>query len=259
MTRTSIDDPFRDEGDREPEELTVWLAEGFTEEDAELWRRWRFTLTEAHQWIASGIDEGLTAAQWQTAGVRADRVRAWTDAGVTSTEAVAWHEFGCDLPMAADGKAKGLSPKDFFEQQQQHQQTVVRRGGAIIASSPHHPMQNWMQAGVRPEVMHSYMMRQRTDDDALRWARHGIEAAESEVWDALGLTPEEAGRLTRQGRKAAEVIRDWWGAGIPIDEVAEWIGAGMTATEAAEQRARGITAEHAAALRALRLGDEATN
>jgi hypothetical protein len=62
----------------------------------------------------------------------------------------------------------------------------------------------------------------------------------------------EAGRLTRKGITVFETVRDWWRAGVPIDEVADWLGAGLKPEEAADQRARGVTAEQAATLRALR-------
>jgi len=55
--------------------------------------------------------------------------------------------------------------------------------------------------------------------------------------------------------KASEVVREWWGAGIPLDQVAAWLGAGMTAAEAAKQIAEGVTPEQAAVMRALRDGD----
>jgi hypothetical protein len=48
------------------------------------------------------------------------------------------------------------------------------------------------------------------------------------------------------------VIRDWWRAGIPFDEVADWIGAGLDARQAGAQREQGVTAADAAQLRAQR-------
>jgi hypothetical protein len=112
----------------------------------------------------------------------------------------------------------------------------------------------FVEAGVPPQMLHSYLARQWFDDEAVAWAKEGIDGAEASVWKALGLRPSEAGRLVRQGATLADTVRDWWRAGIPIGEVADWIGAGLTPKEAAGQRAKGITAEHAAALRALRDG-----
>jgi hypothetical protein len=101
-------------------------------------------------------------------------------------------------------------------------------------------------------MLHSYLARQGFDDAAVAWAKQGIDAAEAPIWEALGLRPNEAGRLVRKGATLAGTVRDWWRAGISIGEVADWIGAGLTPKEAASQRAKGITAEQAAALRALR-------
>ena len=113
-------------------------------------------------------------------------------------------------------------------------------------------VQAFVEAGVPPQMLHSYMARQWLDDEAVAWAKEGIDGAEAPVWKVLGLRPGEAGRLDRMGATLAGTVRDWWRAGIPIDEVADWIGAGLTPNEAAGQRAKRITAAHAAALRALR-------
>lgn len=263
MSRTGIDNPWRD--DNEPEPIANWTAAGFGADEAEVWRRWRFCIAEAHAWQAVGVDEGLHAAQWSTAGVGVDFVEAWRNAGVDATEAVAWHEFGYGVREVREFKAKGLSPADAFNGANQMMQSsgtmsfgsAVLRGG--VRQSMHgvsgHPLQRFIDAGVPPQVMHSYMQRQWFDEAALEWARAGIDAADAQLWHELGLKPAEANRLERHGETPATTIRDWWSAGIPYDELAEWIGAGLTAAEAAEQRSRGITAEQAAALRALRDDD----
>jgi len=114
------------------------------------------------------------------------------------------------------------------------------------------PVQKFVEAGVPPQMPHSYLARQWFDDEAVAWAKEGIDGAEAPIWKALGLRPDEARRLVRNGATLAGTVRDWWRAGIPIGEVADWIGAGLTPKEAAGQRAKGITVERAAALRALR-------
>ena len=90
--------------------------------------------------------------------------------------------------------------------------------------------------------------------DKIAWAKQGITAADAHLWQELGLTAPEAGELRKADQSPAAVIRDWWRAGIPFDEVADWIGAGLSAEEAVAQRAAGVTVEQAAALRALRRG-----
>ncbi|HEX4700668.1 MAG TPA: hypothetical protein VH352_00940, partial [Pseudonocardiaceae bacterium] len=80
------------------------------------------------------------------------------------------------------------------------------------------------------------------------------QAWDARMWQAIGLTAAEAGELSKADQTPATVIKEWWRAGIPFDEVAEWIGAGLTSAEAVTQRANGVTVEQAAALRALRRG-----
>jgi hypothetical protein len=103
------------------------------------------------------------------------------------------------------------------------------------------PVQAFVEAGVPPQMLHSYMTRQWFDQEAVAWAKAGIDGAEAPVWKALGLLPSEAGRLDRNGVTLADTVRDWWRAGIPIGEVADWIGAGLTPEEAFRKRSgRGV-------------------
>lgn len=244
--------------DREPEEPARWLAAGFTAGTAEVWRRWRFTIARARAWVAAGVDEGLHAAQWSTAGVTPETVEEWRQAGIGPGEAVRWHEFGYGLPTARVEKRRGNSPDAAFAQahpQQAASQTsrMVRRGS--ISRGLASPLRSLHEAGVDPRLIHSYAQHQWMDESAVAWATQGIDAVDAYMWHELGLTPAEAGRLELQGRTVGDVVREWWAAGIPFEEFADWLGAGLSAAEAVEQRARGITAEHAASLRALREDD----
>jgi hypothetical protein len=253
--QTRIDASEPDDGG--PEDLGHWLTAGFAAEEAEIWRRWRFSIAQARSWKSAGVDDGLQAAQWSTAAVAPDTVTAWRAAGIDAVEAVRWHEFGYGLELARSERQQGRGPDQTFALS--HPQTAVTRnigrssGGLVLASGGRATgMRRFLESGVDHMIMRSYLQCQWTDESALAWATHGIDAGGAYTWHELGLTPSEAGRLVLQGRSAGEVVGEWWGAGIPFGEFADWLGAGLSAAEAAEQRARGITAEHAAALRALR-------
>ncbi len=262
MARTGIDNPWRDEGEkREPEPLDQWIQAGIPRDEAETWRNWRYRINEATAWRHAGVFGGLQAAQWATAGVTPLTVNQWRAAAIAATEAVHWHELGFDLESAKQHKASGLTPDQAFHRQRPSFGSspgfaaVSRAGSGRMLRRPGGPrsdVDKFMQAGVPGQILHSYMARQWFDDIALSWAKEGIDAAEAQLWQELHLKPSEAGRLNRQGVTVSQTVRDWWRAGIPIDEVADWIGAGLKPDEAAEQRARGITAEQAATLRALR-------
>jgi hypothetical protein len=257
-TRVGAQEP----DDGRPEELGVWLAAGFDAEEAEVWRGWRFRVGQADAWKAAGVDDGLQAAQWSTAGAGPQTVQAWKDAGIEASEAVRWHEFGIPLEAARAEKQKGHSPEEAFAGSARVQGIQPRSIGVVrnfVTSSgsggPPGPFGRFHQSGADPRVMHGYMQHQWVDDAAIAWATQGIEALDAYTWHDLGLTALEAGRLVLQGRTPGDVIREWWSAGVPLDEVANWIGAGLSAREAVEQRSRGVTAEQAAALRALRQED----
>jgi len=233
------------------DEGAAWHAAGFTPEQAESFRRWRFTLAQAVEWRQAGVPDGLVAAQWTTAGATAATVGGWRAAGIDASQAVHWHEMGFDLQAAKEAVRRGQTPDTAFAGRRQV--ALGSRGGAPFrAPGRADAIRRLHGAGVPPEVVQGYLIGSWDAEEAVPWAQAGIDAADAAMWRTLGVTPAEAARLARKGARAADVVRDWWRAGIPFDEVAEWIGAGLSAQEAAEQRAKGITAEQAAALRALR-------
>jgi len=250
MARTGIDNPWRpeDDPDREPEPMEEWVDAGIARDEAEIWRRWRFRLQAAMAWRGAAVLDGLRAAQWMTAGAAPETVNEWRAAAIEATEAVSWHELGFSVEEARSHKAHGRTPEEAFEQRTASHVT----GAVAYRRTGRGPAQKFIEAGVPGQIFQSYTSRQWLDDEAVAWAKEGIDGAEAPIWKALGLRPHEAGRLVRNGASLADTVRDWWQADIPISEVADWIGAGLTPEEAAAQRANGIRAEHAAALRALR-------
>ena len=260
MVRTGVDDPWRPEEEpgRGPEPLDQWLAAGFDKDDAEVWRNWRFRIDMAKGWCHVGVVDGLRAAQWSTAGVAPQNVRDWRDAGIEATEAVSWHEFSFSFEEARRHKVAGRSPNQAFalNKGQHAPMTALSRPFLRATSAAPPAIQRFLAAGADPRVTHSYLLARWTDNEALAWAKQGIDAGEARVWMLLGLQPGEAARLVKRGLSVFETVRQWWRTGIPLEEVGDWIGAGLKPEEAAEQRAKGITAEQAATLRALREDEE---
>jgi hypothetical protein len=188
-TRIDVDEP----DDREPEELAVWVAAGFTAGTAEVWRRWRFTIARARTWVAAGVDEGLEAAQWATAGVTPGTVEEWRQAGIGPGEAVRWHEFGFGLAAARDEKGRGNGPDAAFARahpQTQHGPMARVRG--LAGSRSGNPLRGLHEAGVDPRLIRSYMEHQWMDESAVAWATQGIDAVDAYMWHGLGLTAAEA-------------------------------------------------------------------
>ncbi len=233
--------------DDPPENLIAWLRAGGRRVDAVQWRRWRFTLEEAQAWRAAGVLVALIAAQWRTAAVTPATVDQWRAVGIRPGEAVRWHEFGVDLKRAAQIKAAGGGPESVMSRNQFVTAARSREQQEMDAA-----VRRFHDAGVRGQVVHSYIGCRWWDNEAIAWARHQIPAEHAQVWASLALRPAEAAELATAGWTPGEVIAEWWRAGIPFDEVADWIGAGLSTAEAVEQRAAGVTVEQAAALRALR-------
>jgi hypothetical protein len=204
---------------------------------------------EAVAWAKEGVD-GAEAPIWKALGLRPNEAGRLARKGATLADTVRdWWRAGIPISEVADWIGAELTPEEAFRQQSGRSVTTARVMRRRQGSGP---AQKFIEAGVPSQVLHSHMARRGFDDEAVAWAKKGIDRAEAPIWKALGLRPNEAGRLARKGATLADTVRDWWRAGIPISEVADWIGAGLTPKEAAGQRAKGITAERAAALRALR-------
>jgi hypothetical protein len=204
---------------------------------------------EAVTWAKEGID-GAEAPVWKALGLHPQEAGGLDRKGVTLADTVRdWWRAGIPIGEVADWIGAGLTAREAAGQRS-------GRGTAAARVMPGGPgrdrVQQLAKAGAPPQVLHGTVARQGADGEAVSWAKEGIDGAEAPVWNALGLRPNEAGRLDRKGVTLAGTVSDWWRAGIPIGEVADWIGAGLTPGEAAGQRARGITAERAATLRALR-------
>ena len=190
--QTRIDASEPDDGG--PEDLGQWLTAGFGAEEAEVWRRWRFSIAQARSWKSAGVDDGLQAAQWSTAAVAPDTVTAWRAAGIDAVEAVRWHEFGYGLELARSERQQGRGPDQTFALS--HPQTAVTRnigrssGGLVLASGGRATgMRRFLESGVDHMIMRSYLQCQWTDESALAWATFGIDAEGAYTWHELGLTP----------------------------------------------------------------------
>ncbi|MFD9721694.1 hypothetical protein [Streptomyces sp. NPDC059076] len=227
---------------------TRWQEAGFTEEQVASWARWDTPVERALAWRAVGVEYGSRAAQWTIAGVGPDGVAAWQALGIDSSEAVTWHEMGFGWEEVRDCKRRGLGPAQAMEERNRAQERKKSRERPVAG-------QEEVSVPLTEDDAMVFAVR-LVSDAPPEWAEHGISAVDAKLWGLLGLSPDEAIRLVRQGREAEQVVRDWWRAGIPYDEVAHWLAAGMSCQEAAAERARGVTADQAAVLRALRNDDE---
>ncbi len=203
---------------------------------------------EAVAWATEGIDAG-EAPVWKVLGFRPKEARHLLCNGARLADTVThWWRATIPIGEVAGWIGAGLTPEEAFRQRS----TGMAIGGVPPGGPDWGPIQAFVEARIPPPMLGGSLARQEFDDEAVAWARQGIDGAEAPLWRALALRPSEVRRLVRNGTTLADTVRDWWHAAIPIGEVADWIGAGLTPEEAAGQRANGITAEHAAALRALR-------
>lgn len=171
-------------------------------------------------------------------------------AGMTPRDAVQWHELGYSHAEAADRHLAGERPRP-----RRWWRTLLGRRARrpdALADDEAEAMRELLGAGIRAATARAYLdAGWRCGEEAASWAATGIDPAGAAAWRAIGLRPAEAAALAAGGADAFDVLRRWWDAGVPRDEVASWLGAGFAPDEALRARAEGATAERAAVLRAL--------
>jgi hypothetical protein len=238
-----------------PEALHEWQRQGFTVAEARQWIEYGFTVTTAQRWRKSGVYTAADARPWRTVGATPYTVDLWLRAGMTPRDAVQWRELGYSPEEAADRHLAGERP---------HPRGLLWRlrhcrekaGAALADEERSASMRDLLHAGIPAERARGYVEAGWIGTDALDWAKHEVEPGQARVFQALGLSAREASRILAEGDDGIALMTDFWGAGIPLDEVAAWRGAGFTAAEAARMRAEGTNVEQAQVLRALTEGDQ---
>ncbi|MFF3438396.1 hypothetical protein [Streptosporangium sp. NPDC002721] len=238
-----------------PEPLHEWRSCGFTVAEARQWIGDGFSITEAERWRASGVYTAADARPWRTAGATPYTVDLWLRAGMTPRDAVRWREFGYPPREAADRHLAGERPYPRGRLWRLLHRNA-RPGEAFADEERSAGMRELLRAGVPVGLARAYVDAGWAGAGAVDWARHGIEPGQARVFEALGLSAREAGRVLGAGEDAISLMTGFWRAGVPLEEVAAWRAAGFTAAEAARMRAEGTGVEQARVLRALTGGDE---
>ena len=155
MPRTGFDEADGPD-DGEPEELSAWLSSGYDREDAEVWRRWRFTLAQADAWRHEGVGDGLLAAQWQTSGATPDTVRDFTYRGQPA-------DYSIDIAMTSSGPQVELIDQRRSEDAQGPDVLTLLLGAEHEDGSPMSP------AELRDELVTALVAGHETTASQLAW------------------------------------------------------------------------------------------
>ncbi|WP_336216720.1 hypothetical protein [Nonomuraea sp. LPB2021202275-12-8] len=238
-----------------PEPLHEWREHGFTIAEARQWIAGGFQVGDAERWRGSGVYTAGGARQWRTAGATPYTVDLWLRAGMTPRDAVQWREHGYSPEEAADRHLAGERPRPRgLLHRLLHR--AARPGDAFADEERSGSMRELLRAGIPADRARGYVEAGWSGTAAVDWAKRGIEPGQARVFEALGMSAREAGRVLGSGEDAISLMTGFWRAGVPIDEVAAWRAAGFTAAEAARMRAEGTDVEQAQVLRALAGGDE---
>ncbi|GAA1088427.1 hypothetical protein NE857_20950 [Nocardiopsis exhalans] len=228
----------------EPEDLHAWTARGFAVAEARRWIDAGFVLDAAERWRERGVYRPEPAQAWRAAGLTPYTVGPALRAGMEPGEAVRWHELGYDRAEAAERHLAGERPHPrrlFARLFRRHRDRDLDLDDAQAET-----MTALLRAGVPPARARAYLDAGWRGLEALPWARTGVNATQAVLYRALGLAPEEAARSAKAGRDAEKLLRTWWDAGVPRQDVAAWLTAGFSPQEAASAVAADGTVEEAA-------------
>ncbi|WP_017580956.1 hypothetical protein [Nocardiopsis valliformis] len=241
--KTAFDDPAP-----EPEGLPAWTARGFAVAEARTWIDAGFVLAAAERWRERGVYRPGPARLWRTAGLTPHTVGPALRAGMEPGEVVRWHELGYDHTEAAERHLAGERPRPrrlFARLFRRHRDRDLDLDDAQAET-----MTALLRAGIQPADARAYLDAGWRGPEAVPWARAGVNATQAVLYRALGFTPKEAAAWSAEaGKDAEELLRTWWDAGVPRQDVAAWVVAGFSPEEAASAVAAGRTVEQAAALR----------
>ena len=174
-------------------------------------------------------DFDQSVSDWRNAGAGDEEARAWSEQGLSVQDWSEWHQIGLPPAIVKRMKTRRLSAQVVGEEVRRQRETVasdLRFVGAVGAAET--------------SIINSYLAQDWTDDDALVWAREGLDASVARTWIALGLAAADVERIRAQGADLATFVRSWWAAGIPLGEVASWARAGRSPEQAAAERAKGL-------------------
>ncbi|MFJ9557526.1 hypothetical protein ACIRPH_27270 [Nocardiopsis sp. NPDC101807] len=232
-----------DDHSPEPEDLHAWTARGFAVADALHWIDAGFRLDAAERWRASGVYRPGPAEEWRAAGLTPYTVRTALRAGMAPRDAVRWNEMGRSPADATERHLAGERPRP-----RRLLGPVLhgRRGGALrageglgLSDGEAESLNALLSSGVPAAAARAYLDAGWEGADGVPWAVAGVNAARALVYRALGFSPSEGAALESDGHDAVALMAEWWGAGVPLAEVAAWAAAGFDAAGAARARASG--------------------
>jgi hypothetical protein len=242
------------DGPCEPEPLQDWRDHGFTVADARRWISANFAIDEAERWRYAGVYNGREAREWRTAGSSPYNVERWLRAGMTPRESVRWREFGFSADEAVHRHLAGERPGMRKRWWRRTQPALVTNRDIPIDAAELQALRTLLREGIPVALARTFVDLKWDGAQAVSWARREIDPASARLFQALGFTPDEAKRALAAG-SAIELMKAWWRAGVPLDEMATWFGAGYTPERASDERSSRESVEQAEILRALTDGE----
>ncbi|MFD3687935.1 hypothetical protein ACFWTE_24325 [Nocardiopsis sp. NPDC058631] len=240
-----------DNHEPDPEDLHQWTARGFPVADALRWIDAGFRLEAAERWRGSGVYRPGPAKEWRAAGLTPYTVQNALRAGMTPGDAVRWRELGRGPADAADRHLAGERPRPRrllgFLRPCRGRGGLRSGEGLGLDDGEAETLNALLSAGLPASCARAYLDAGWVGAEGVPWARAGVNAAQARVYLALGFSPSEGAVLASGGHDALALMGEWWGAGVPREEVAAWVAAGYGADEAARARASGTGPEQAQA------------
>ncbi|GEM_PF-1577156 len=171
-----------------------WRDEGFTAEAAGQWRKITnvytagdflkngFSATEGEKWIKSGIQSGLRAREYLSAGLPAEEAGEYWANGIYPDEIKEWRDTGFDARTMMEWCYGPIESTFFLTKDSPYGRNLYKPEAAA----------QWRDAGFAAQEMQSSGMYRFELAEAVQWKAAGFAFSEAVQWRDLGFSLDQA-------------------------------------------------------------------
>lgn len=183
-----------------------WKGEGFSAGAAGRWHKLANVYTagdflkngfgpeEAREWMSQGIQSGLRAREYLSAGLDAGEAGTFWKKGLYPEEAKEWRNAGFNAEAMLEWRYGPRMSEFYFTKGTRYSQTVYDVGFA----------RTWKDAGFTPDEAHLAGTYRFELSDAQKWKAAGFSFREMVLWKDSGFTLQEAVKSRAAGLGAID-------------------------------------------------------
>jgi hypothetical protein len=234
-TRQSELDEWNDAGFSE-EEAKTWLDADIQLWDAKIFRSgavdletakswWRFTGTNAVEWMHIGILDPEAAWQYRMADISSSEAAQWIGLGILDPNTAKHYKIANMSPDEARDKAGLISTL------MQEWKMVGHDSGEIMAWVIHSvgvsEAESWFEIEPNFYLAEKWINAGFSPDDAQAWKSVGLGPA-AHGWSKRAFSPAQASSWIQAGVTAPDMAQEWAQSGFCPEQTKRWIDAGYS-------------------------------